>query len=65
MTQKIQEELPDFQTSALPLTEIIYLTKGKNTQYIFTEEIKSFQIKLMKNLTQKYLSFIHSMLKQE
>ena len=48
MTQKSQEELPDFQTSPLLLMEIIYLTKDKNIQYEFTKAIQSFKIKLMK-----------------
>lgn len=48
MTQKRQEELPDFQTSPSPLMEIIYLAKDKNIQYEFTKAKKSFQIKLMK-----------------
>ena len=48
MTQKRQEELPDFQISPLPLMEIIYITKDKNIQYEFTKAIKSLKIKLIK-----------------
>ena len=65
MTQKSQEELPDFQTSPLLLMEIIYLTKDKNIQYEFTKAIQSFKIKLMKiKHSLENIYFIHSEFKR-